>query len=336
MEYMFYQCENIMDISPLENWDVNKVKNMNNLFAKCMSLQSINALKNWKVDNVIDMRYMFLDCINIKNVDAIKEWKVSKLQKMDGICFNCASLRSISPIENWKTNKNCSKKSLYYNLQTAIENSNINENNRFPLSNIEFISHGSKNPEQNFNSEINRCNCLNSDIFEINTNNKMVCYNIDNTKWATRIFGDDFVENNKKKIKLKIEGKIIYLCTKYQFKKKGENTIELIEFLPIKNMRFMFENTPLSSLDLLKNWDVSKVIDMSFMFSNCQSISSLEPLRDWDMGKVEGMECMFSNCFSIKSFAPLKKWKIKESVKKKNIFYGTNEDIANTIPENLE
>ena len=336
MEYMFYQCENIMDISPLENWDVNKVKNMNNLFAKCMSLQSINALKNWKVDNVIDMRYMFLDCINIKNVDAIKEWKVSKLQKMDGICFNCASLRSISPIENWKTNKNCSKKSLYYNIKTAIENSNINENNRFPLSNIEFISHESKNLEKNFNSEINRCNCLNSDIFEININNKMVSYNIDNTKWATRIFGDDFVENNKKKIKLKIEGKIIYLCTKYQFKKKGENTIELIEFLPIKNMRFMFENTPLSSLDLLKNWDVSKVIDMSFMFSNCQSISSLEPLRDWDMGKVEGMECMFSNCFSIKSFAPLKKWKIKESVKKKNIFYGTNEDIANTIPENLE
>ena len=66
MSYMFYSMDFnfILDLSRIDfnpnlnNWNVSKVKKMNNMFAYCSSFNQ--PLDKWDTSNVEDMSFMFL------------------------------------------------------------------------------------------------------------------------------------------------------------------------------------------------------------------------------------------------------------------------------------
>lgn len=85
----------------------------------------------------------------------------------------------------------------------------------------------------------------------------------------------------------------------------------------------------LSSLEPLKNWNVSNVTNMQGMFASVikdedkrdsfdpdgyageMTIASLEPLKNWNVGKVINMNRMFEGCTSLNDFTGLEKWDTK-------------------------
>ena len=169
-----------------------------------------------------------------------------------------------------------------------------------------------------------------------------------------RIFGEDFVLNNKKICIIVINGKQIVLTTSINAKRKQINNgifeiklrglkyvtdmsgmfagcrslislpdISKLNTEKITNMRGMFyECRSLSSLPDISNWNTQNVTDMSFMFSECKSLSSLPDISNWNTQNVTDMSFMFSECKSLSSLPDIKKWNTKKVTYKKDMFKG--------------
>ena len=118
-----------------------------------------------------------------------------------------------------------------------------------------------------------------------------------------KLFGADFVKNNKGKCMIIYDGKRLEL-TEYLEIQKIDNTItiKLIGINNITNMRHMFyvcKNFISIEIRNISNWNTSKVTDMSCMFAGCQSLTSLPDISKWNTENVTNMECMFQSCTSL-------------------------------------
>ena len=141
----------------------------------------------------------------------------------------------------------------------------------------------------------------------LKSKNKVLLYKINDIEKETMIFGEEFVEMYKNKLKLKIEGKKINLCSKYLFNNYGESTVEIIEEEPITNMKKMFyECENLLSIESI--WDMSKITDTSNMFSFCSNLEDIEELLNWDMSNVINTSGMFTGCTNLSNIDSLKNW----------------------------
>ena len=61
----FAGCENLLDITGLENINTQNVVDMSHLFQYCHSLKTIYAGENWNTESVKDSEYMFWNCSNL-------------------------------------------------------------------------------------------------------------------------------------------------------------------------------------------------------------------------------------------------------------------------------
>lgn len=83
-----------------------------------------------------------------------------------------------------------------------------------------------------------------------------------------------------------------------------------------KNMYGMFMghssigDNHINSLEALRNWDVSNVEDMSYLFQRNVDISDLSPIENWDVSNVKKMRGMFLGNTSLTNASPLSKWKV--------------------------
>ena len=152
-----------------------------------------------------------------------------------------------------------------------------------------------------------------------------------------KLFGDKFVENNKEKCQIIINGEEFKICSTkkniqlnniFQIKLKGITNITDMSYmfdnclfltsLPdisnmntqnVTNMKSIFSHcTSLSSLPDISKWNTENVIDMSSMFNHCISLLSLPDISNWNIQNVKNMSKMFTFCKSLASFPELKKW----------------------------
>ena len=118
-----------------------------------------------------------------------------------------------------------------------------------------------------------------------------------------RIFGAKFVENNKDKLKMEIDRKIIELNEYYYSQSVNKNIeIILIGVEKITDMSYMFDGcSSLSSLPDISKWNTSNVKDMSYIFYGCSSLLSLPDISKWNTSNVNNMSHMFYECSSLLS-----------------------------------
>jgi surface protein len=72
--------------------------------------------------------------------------------------------------------------------------------------------------------------------------------------------------------------------------------------------------------DYIREWDVSRVTDMSELFMDYGNFD--EPLDDWDVSNVTDMTNMFAGCHKFNQ--PLNKWKVSKVEKMGYMFAGCN------------
>ena len=79
----------------------------------------------------------------------------------------------------------------------------------------------------------------------------------------------------------------------------------------VMNMSYMFSGcSSLTDLTALAGWNVSKVTSMRSMFEGCSSLTDLTALSGWDVSKVTDMYGMFTGCFSLTDLTALKDWNV--------------------------
>ena len=135
------------------------------------------------------------------------------------------------------------------------------------------------NNEIKINDEKNKL--INEDIDQI-----IIKYKIDDIEYSKniRIFGDKFVENNKNKCKIIVNGNGNDLSTHLNINKKQLNNnileIKLKGIRQITDMSYMFsgdyrEVTLLSSLPDISKWNISNVTTMENMFKGCIKLKNI-------------------------------------------------------------
>ena len=112
-------------------------------------------------------------------------------------------------------------------------------------------------------------------ILNIKDNNKIkIKYHNKDKEKEIKIFGDNFVKNNKDKCKIFYNNKEYDLTTKFNVENINQLEIELYGILKINNMSCMFHGcSSLTSLPNISNWDTKNVTNMSLMFCHCSKLS---------------------------------------------------------------
>ena len=147
---------------------------------------------------------------------------------------------------------------------------------------------------------------------------------LDQSEQDIRIFGNEFVENNKNNCHLIINGKTVNLCEKYKIKENEKLKIILIKDCPIIDMSKMFyECDFLSCISDNSKWTTDDVINMSYMFYGCIALNSLpEIFFQWNTSKVTDLSYMFNKCESMEKLPDISKWETKSVTNLSHIFSG--------------
>ena len=124
-------------------------------------------------------------------------------------------------------------------------------------------------------------------------------------------------------IKLVFNKKMINCCFMFSCCK---NIIEIdlsnFDTSKVVNMSGMFyECESLEHLSGISKWDTSNVIDMSYMFYNCKSLSILPDISLWNTSNVEDMSRMFSLCRSLIFIPDISNWNISKVNKMNYMFF---------------
>ena len=109
-----------------------------------------------------------------------------------------------------------------------------------------------------------------------------------------KIFGDEFVENNKKKCKIVYNNKLTNLKEFFYIKnikqnEKGTFNINLILLSTIISMKKMFSECVLLRCIFDLNWDMKYIKNMSYMFNKCLYLHTINYLKKWNTQNVSDM-----------------------------------------------
>jgi len=153
-------------------------------------------------------------------------------------------------------------------------------------------------------------------------NSMTIIYKIDNVNKSynkLRLFGEEFVKNNKDNCVIikdeKTQELSEYITINDNMRKKGYLQIKLKENKTITNMSHMFcrgieedDRMLLWKISDISKWNTKYVTDMSYLFCCCETLESLPDISSWDTSNVKDMSNMISYCGKLESLPDISKW----------------------------
>ena len=101
MGWMFNQCHKLKQIKGINNFNTNKVTDMNIMFQECNELEYLD-LSNFNTSNVKDMGWMFNECHKLKEIKGIENFNTIKVKNMTTMFQNCNELEYLD-LSNFNT-----------------------------------------------------------------------------------------------------------------------------------------------------------------------------------------------------------------------------------------
>jgi surface protein len=149
-------------------------------------------------------------------------------------------------------------------------------------------------------------------------------YTINKNEKEIRVFGDDFVKNNKNNnCIIEYEGEEIELQEKLKIKNFDNDVIiiKLKNVNNITNMKGMFSGClSLKYLHRLSSINTSKVVNMSAMFYNCSQLEKIDSILDLDISNVTDISGMFGGCSSLVEICDISNWDTSNIINMNGLF----------------
>ena len=292
----YYKEKNEIEIILVEN---KVITDMSYMCSGCSMLKSLPDIDKWDTKNVTNMSNMFSYCSSLKSLPDISNWNIKKVTDFKNMFCGCNSLKQFPDILDWGCGNNSKINSILYGCKAEI-----------------IVKTFRKEPS-----------------YYNNFNKKKIIYSIDKKNSKIKIFGEDFVKNNKLNCYLIIDGELKELCgylelNNYQ-KQKHEIEIILVEIKTINDISHMFYSCSLlKCLPDIDKWETKNVTNMSYMFRECSPLQSLPDISNWNTKNVTNMSCMFYNCPSLQSLPGISKWDVQNVKYMKYMFYGCKSLIS--------
>ena len=147
------------------------------------------------------------------------------------------------------------------------------------------------------------------DIVEIKytfEKNKIGYKNFDEKIRSVRIFGDKFVENNKRYCKMIINEEEMELSSFYKYDYKEEEKLVFNEYFNEELLNKKEEN----KFELeIKLKGIKKIVDISHMFDSCEEIIDLK-ISKFDTSNIINMNSLFYSCKKLNKINDISKWNV--------------------------
>ena len=203
------------------------------------------------------------------------------------------------------------------NYQLEVNLNNLDKFNQYMLKDIENVLNAKK-LEQKFKLLYNLGEKMGA------SKNITIKYKTENKK-KIRIFGDEFVKNNKNNCKF------IFNDDEYEldsFLDLKDNTIDndlleikLKELNDITDLSYMFNDcSSLVSLSDVSIWNNRNIINLKCLFNNCFLLEKLPDLSKLNTDNVEDISFAFNNCHSLKSLPDISQWNTNKVTNIENLF----------------
>ena len=106
---------------------------------------------------------------------------------------------------------------------------------------------------------------------------------------------------------------------------KKENSLALLNTSKVTDMSWMFSGcNSLKSLPDISKWNTSNVINISWMFDRCNSLESLPDISKWNTFNIIKLNLIFNQCNSLISLPSISKWNISKVTDMSAMFGGCN------------
>ena len=171
-----------------------------------------------------------------------------------------------------------------------------------------------------------RKNIISNKVMNGNSKYITLKYKTNNEK-RIKIFGTDFVKNNKQNCEILYENKKYDLTEYFDIENKSipDNILEikLIMNNYITNMSCMFLNCGnLISLPDFHKLDTIYVYDMHSLFSNCINLTEIDyNISEWNTENCEDISYLFCKCHSLVNIPDISKWNISKVKYMDYLFY---------------
>ena len=281
--------------------------NCQSMFADCSSITSID-LSDFDMRKVKNMLAMFHSCENLISVE-FPNSNTANLTNMNFMFYGCVNLTNVN-ITSLNT-KNVEQMNFLFNKCKKLKNLDFSNLDIGKVKEKEKIFYGFNN-ETSFK--------LPKGIIEESVK---IIYNY---SYPGKIFGEEFVENNKKNIKIIYLNKEYELCSSIldidkNFGDGGLVDIKLKVIGTLTNLSHMFDGTNLYYLGDLSKLNTSKVIDMSYLFYKSTYDYDIDNfVLDWDTSNVKNMSYLFSEKFDGSNLPDTSKWNTSKVTNMKGMF----------------
>ena len=95
MSYMFYECDYLLSLTKISNFNTNNVKDMSYMFYNCSRLSSLHDISKLNTNNVHNMGYMFYNCNKLTSLPDLSKWNTNNVNNMSFMFYGCRSLSSL-------------------------------------------------------------------------------------------------------------------------------------------------------------------------------------------------------------------------------------------------
>ena len=276
---------------------------------------------NKNFDNIV---YLNLENNDINNLEILNKFYLPNLKDAN---FKDNKIESILNLKDvFEVNKKLETLNVSHNLiqKGKVNPNEINEN---IFQYVKEINLEGNDDIRNEIKQIKQILVLNQKI-----RNGVGCtlkYKIEDKNKEIRIFGSEFVSNNKDKCEIYINGNEIKLLENYKVEEGEINDnflyVKLIFKEDIDDISCIFDGCQsLISISDISNWNISKVTKMNKLFNECISLKSLPDISGWDTCNVTTMEKLFNQCESLESLPDIGQWDTSNVIHMKYLFCHCN------------
>ena len=312
------------------NKNLNNAKNINNINNNSINnINNINSIKNINNNN----KY-YDKSKQVKNINEIENLENNEQNKVVEKNDEINKKNNNAYLNNFNNNNLEKENKIYYeNINNIIDISNENLDNNEQLIKNQILN--DDNSLDELTIIYSKANIKSSDYY-FNLKFKLTSKE---TFSEDKLFGEQFVKDNKNKCKIIINGKEYnlssYIKEEYnkdifllELKLKGVSKIRTMNNMfcgcisltaipdlgKINTKNIFFMNNifcgceTLISLPDISTWNTSNVINMSHMFQYCLLLSSLPDISKWDTKSVKDMSYVFCMCESLSTLPDISKW----------------------------
>ncbi len=309
MNYAFYNMRSLGDISGVSGWDTSNTLTMQGVF-RGDAFSDVSALADWDTSSVIVMSDLFLNTSSLTDISAIANWDTSNVK-----CFDYAFAGTgITSVNALKTEQHTGKDYVSWDVSKATDMSYM-FNGTPSLSDISALASWDVSSVENMSGMFRSTASLSSvsalaswDVSSV-TNMRYLFY------FATALTDISGLASWDVSSVTNM-GWLFY------------DAVALVDISAlaswntssVTDLNYAFASTKITNTNALRteqhagkdyvSWDVSKVTDMSRMFSGAESLVNISALASWNTSSVENMEAMFLCAKTLTDISALANWNV--------------------------